>query len=189
MQCFPPVEKSVSHQQPGTGVHALLDVWFHTTANWVQLGNLLKGAPAPHSPSPICLLVPAHITSCSQKLQGWPVSSSDRWWIRPCIGSVIWSNAPFVRKIWNWCTSYACMCARAAVISGSTSGTWQMKRLAILFQPRQPHVSAGSLRSALKICGAREILLRVVTMKCNFHLFRSSTKGLRHTHQLDAKEG
>lgn len=44
-------------------------------------------------------LAPAHIPFCSQELQGWPVSSSDRWWISPCAGSVSWSNAPFGRKI------------------------------------------------------------------------------------------
>lgn len=63
----------------------------------------------------------AHNPFCSQELQPWPVSSSDRWRISPCAGSVSWSNAAFSRKITGSAVIMPVFAPEFLAISGSIS--------------------------------------------------------------------
>lgn len=78
-------------------------------------------------------LAPAHIPFCSQELQGWPVSSSDRWWISPCAGSVSWANVPFGRKIAGSAVLLMPVFAPELQPSLAVSRTQHMKHLVILW--------------------------------------------------------
>lgn len=152
----------------------------------MQPGDLLKGAPVPH-PSPDYFLAHAHIPPRSWELQSWPVSSLDRWWISPCIGSVSWSNAQFGRKITGSVVLLMLACVpepQPTLAPPQGPGGWNA------LQPcptlGQMYDSACSLKSALKTCGMTE-MLNVVSLICNLHLLRGSRKGLGHIHRLGAR--
>lgn len=73
------------------------DIWLHCFAQCAFLhhsqlngmGRLLQMISHFLSSLQHFSLAPAPIPFCSQELQGWQASSSDRWWISPCAGSVL----------------------------------------------------------------------------------------------------